>query len=231
MIEVHQWKCVICRKAIIDEFEIDHMLPKELGLPGREAELAALLNQLERSGFDIHGLGNLGPVHRTCNNQKGVTVYPVTILHERLTFIGSLVPEVERFVTEAKRSRAFEKAMLVIAAAIDAGETSSAAVGAKLAEAIQTAVPVTVDYAVAWTPMALRQVRDTDQSMEWMETALLSAAQRGEMKFQRNPSLPNAWILRFMLNREPWRAFARFDNGLLLITKVAAKKSRLNSSR
>jgi len=225
MIEAHQWKCVICRKAIIDEFEIDHMIPKELGLPERETELATLLRQLERPGFGIYGLGNLGPAHRACNNQKGVTVYPVTILHERLTFIGSLVPDVERFIADSKRSRAFEKAMLAIAAAIDAGETSAEAVSAKLAETIQAPTPTTPDYAVAWTPMALQQFRDTGDSKERIESALLSAAQRGEMKFQRNASLSNAWILRFTLNHEPWRAFARFDNGLLLITQVAAKKN------
>jgi len=95
------------------------MIPQEIKQAGRENELANLLTRLERTDFDIDGLRNLGPAHRSCNNQKGTTVYPDTILHERLIFIEHKVPEVERFVAGGHKFRTFEEATVTGASVCD----------------------------------------------------------------------------------------------------------------
>lgn len=61
IVEAHEWKCIICRKLIKDEFDLDHLIPEEIGQPGNEAKLAKLCADLERPGFDIQSLRNIGP--------------------------------------------------------------------------------------------------------------------------------------------------------------------------
>src|SRR5208282_144012 len=137
IVEAHKWICIICRKPITKEFDIDHMIPKKLAEEARRAELEALCTRLSRPGFDIWGLGNLAPAHKACNNQKGELVYPDGVLHEWLTFIEGKVEEVKRRVAKSGKKRAFEKAMLTVMGAISTGKISQAAVNARLASATQ----------------------------------------------------------------------------------------------
>jgi hypothetical protein len=44
------------------------------------------------------------------------------------------------------------------------------------------------------------------------------------MKVLLNPALSHSWVFRFNIGREPWRAYAIFDDGLLLVTKVFQKR-------
>jgi hypothetical protein len=224
IVEAHKWVCVICRKPITEEFDIDHMVPKELAEETRKAELNALCARLNRPDFDVWGLHNLGPAHRGCNNEKGVAVYPDTVLHNKLTFIDGRVEDVKRRIANSGKARKFEKAMLVIMAAISTGKTSEAAVNARLVAAAHSVLPPTPRYAVAWTPACLDLLRGQGVPMEKIESAIASAVQRGEMKLLYNPALPRSWVLRFSLGRDPWRAYATLDDGLLLVTKVLPKR-------
>jgi len=224
IIEAHEWNCVICREPITEEFAIDHMVPREMAEDSRKVELNALLVRLERPDFDIWGLENLGPAHIACNNQKRDLVYPDPVLHERLTFIEGKVEEVKRRVSRGRKKRAFEKAMLTVMAAISTGEISEADVNARLASTTQIVPSPALGYAVAWTPASLDSLRRERVSLEKIESALTYAVHRGQMKVLFNPALPHSWVLRFNVGRNAWRAYATFDDGLLLVKKVVRKR-------
>ena len=123
IVDAHKWICIICRKPIAEDFDIDHMIPKEMAEEAHKTELEALCARLSRPTFDIWGLSNLAPAHRACNNQKSSLVYPDSILHERLTFIEGKVEEVKRRVATSGKKRAFERAMLTVMNSISTGET------------------------------------------------------------------------------------------------------------
>ena len=224
IIDAHKWICIICREPIIEEFDIDHMIPKEMGEEARRAELEALCARLNRPSFDIWGLYNLAPAHKACNNRKGELVYPDPVLHERLTFIEGKVEDVKRRVAESGKKRAFEKAMLTVMSAISTGEISEASVNARLANATQIVPPPALGYEVAWTPASLTLLRAQHVSLEEVEHAIVSAVHSGQMKVLLNPALSHSWVFRFNIGREPWRAYAIFDDGLLLVTNVFQKR-------
>jgi len=50
IVEAHEWKCIICRKLITGEFDLDHLIPEEMETPGREVELAKLCADLAGCG-------------------------------------------------------------------------------------------------------------------------------------------------------------------------------------
>ena len=224
IVEAHKWICIICRKPITEEFDIDHMIPKEMSDEARKAELETLCARLNRPGFDIWGLFNLGPAHKACNNQKGELIYPDPVLHERLTFIEGKVEDVKRRVAASGKKRAFEKAMLTVMSAISTGEISDEDVNARLASATQSILPPALSYEVVWTPASLELLRAQPVSLEEVEHAIVSSLHSGQMKVLLNPALSHSWIFRFNIGREPWRAYATFDDGLLLVTKVFRKR-------
>jgi HNH endonuclease len=226
IIEAHDWKCIICGKPIVDEFDIDHMIPEEMGQAGREDELATLCDRLGRPGFDIQSLRNLGPAHKPCNNNKGTHVFPDTILDLRLTAIEKKVRKVEWLAAKRFRSREIEKSMLTLIAAISAGETSATNVATRISSALPQTEPASTAprrFSLAWTPAARSSLKAYRASIPKIEAALAFAAQGGRVSFLRERSRPDTWYLRFNINEEAWRAFAILDDGLLLITRVWPK--------
>jgi hypothetical protein len=227
IVEAHEWKCIICRGLITVEFDLDHLIPEEMGKPGREGELAKLCADLERPGFDIQSLQNIGPAHKKCNNEKGSSILPEPLLAIRLDIIEKKLLEVHRLAAKIRKSQDVERSLLTLVAAIAAGDTSPEAIVARLTPAAsQTGhapTPV-LGFALGWSPSAQNALRARGSSVPKIELALTVAAQNGRMHLIRESSAPNTWMLRFTVNKEPWRAYATLDDGLLLITKVAPKR-------
>ena len=214
--------CVICSKPITEEFDIDHMIPREMATDDRKAELDALCARLNRPDFDVWGFQNLGPAHRQCNNKKATELYPDTILHERLTFIEKNVEEVERRIIKSVNSRQVERAMLTILGAITTGAASETAINTRIKSATGTPVPPIPQLAVAWTPTGSDSLRKQGLSVRTIESAITSAIRRGDVRVLRDPRPSGSVILRFFLDSQSWRAYATLDDGLLLVTEIHA---------
>lgn len=105
IVEAHEWKCIICRKLITGEFDLDHLIPEEMGQAGREEELTKLCDILDRPGFDIQSLGNIGPAHKSCNNEKGSSILPKALLSFRLNIVEKKLPEAHRLAAKTLRMR------------------------------------------------------------------------------------------------------------------------------
>lgn len=224
--QAHRWTCIICRRPIVGEFDIDHMIPEELGKIDRLDELRNLCARLSRPEFDIYGLQNLGPAHKSCNNEKGTTVFADTVLDMRLSLIESRVQDVERRVKNMRKSRNLEKAILSILAAVSTGELSVEQIAERLKTSSTVAPPPIFNSAAAWTPASLESIKAQGTSVKRIEEALMAAVRHRDLKLQRDLARPNGWVIRFNIDRKPWRAFAILDDGLLLITGVLAKRHR-----
>ncbi|MGB8062277.1 MAG: hypothetical protein WCF26_10305 [Candidatus Sulfotelmatobacter sp.] len=227
IVEAHEWKCIICRKLIAGEFDLDHLIPEEMEKPGREVELAKLCADLGRPGFNIHSLLNIGPAHKTCNNEKGSSILPEALLAIRLDIIEKKLPDVHRLAAKIRKSQDVERSLLTLVAAIAAGDTSPEAIAARLSPAASqtgSAPAPVLGFAIGWSPSAQKALRAHRSSVPKIELALTVAARSGRMDLVRELSPPNTWVLRFTVNKEPWRAYATLDDGLLLITKVEPKR-------